>query len=120
MGESYQLAQALQFSVLWTVGGAVMFGAAVFFSTVLAGEYTGWIVCFLCMMLYSAAVNITALEQFPSLNFFKIMSGAEMPYFSSASHLLEGPLPWLALSIMLAIAMGLIAAADRFTQRRDY
>jgi ABC-2 type transport system permease protein len=120
MGEHYQLAQALQFSLLWTAGGAVVFGAAVLLSTVLAGEYSAWIACFLCMMLYSAAVNVTALQQFPRLNFFKIMSGADMPYFASASHLLTGPLPWAPLLAMAAVAMGLIALAGRFTQKRDY
>jgi ABC-type transport system involved in multi-copper enzyme maturation permease subunit len=120
MHEYYQLSQALQFSVLWAVGGALMFGAAVLLSTVLAEEYSGWIACFLCMMLYSAAVNITALQQFPSLDFFKIMSGLEMPYFSSVYYLLTGPMPWLPLSIMLAIAIGFIVVAGRFTQRRDY
>ncbi len=120
MGEHYPLAQALQFSVLWAAGGAVMLGASVLLSTVMAGEYSGWIACFLSMMFYSAAVNVTALQQFPGLNFFKIMSGAEMPYFSSASHLLTGPLPWLPLLVMMVIAMGFVAMASRFTQKRDY
>jgi ABC-2 type transport system permease protein len=120
MGEHYQLAQALQFSLLWTAGGAIVLGAAVLLSTVVASEYSAWIACFLSIMLYSAAVNVTALQQFPWLNFFKIMSGADMPYFSSASHLLTGPLPWAMLLAMTAVAMGFIAMAGRFTQKRDY
>jgi ABC-2 type transport system permease protein len=120
MGEHYPLAQSLQYSVLWSAGGAVIFGAAVLFSTVLAGEYSGWIVCFLSVMLYSAAVNITALQRFPQLDFFKMMSGSGMPYFSSAAHLLLGPLPWLRLSVILAVALGFFATADRFTRRQDY
>jgi ABC-2 type transport system permease protein len=120
MGEYYQLNQALQFSMLWAVGGSLIFGAAVLLSTVLAGEYSGWIVSFLCIMFYSAAVNITALQQFPSLDVFKIMSGAEMPYFSSVDYSIKGPLPRLPLSIILAIAIGFIGFASRFTKRRDY
>jgi ABC-type transport system involved in multi-copper enzyme maturation permease subunit len=120
VGEHYPLNQALQFSILWAVGGAVMFGAAVLCSTVLAGEYSGWIVCFLCMMLYSAAFNITGFQQFPSFDFFKIMSGLEMPYLSRTTYKLVGPMPWLPLSVMLGVAMGFIAAAGRSTQRRDF
>lgn len=120
MGEHYPFGQALQFSLMWTAGGAIVFGAAVLLSSVVASEYSAWIACFLCMMLYSATVNVTALQQFPRLNFFKIMSGADMPYFSSASHLLTGPLPWAALLVMTAVAMGFIAMAGGLTQKRDY
>lgn len=120
MGEHYQLGQALQFSLLWTAGGAVVLGTAILFSTVVASEYSAWITCFLCIMLYSAAVNVTALQQFPRLNFFKIMSGADMRYFNSNSRLLTGPLPWAPLLAMTAIAMGLIALAGRLTQKLDY
>jgi ABC-2 type transport system permease protein len=120
LAEPYPLSQALQYSVLWIAGGTVIFGAAVLFSTILAGEYSGWVVCFLCIMLYSAAVHITALQRFPRLNLFKIMSGSEMAYFNSARHVLIGPLPWLAISMILAIALGFLAAASHFTQRQDY
>ena len=120
MGEHYPVAQALQFSLLWTAGGAIVFGAAVLLSSVITSEYSAWIACFLCMMLYSAAMNVTALQQFPRLNFFKIMSGADMPYFSSASRLLTGPLPWAMLLAMTAVAMCFIATAGGLTQKRDY
>ncbi len=73
VGESYQLTQALRFSVLWTMGGAVLFGTSVLLSGICAEEYSAWIVCFLSMMFYSAAVNITPLQRIPWLNFFKIM-----------------------------------------------
>jgi ABC-type transport system involved in multi-copper enzyme maturation permease subunit len=118
--EYYALCQALQFTVLWAAAGAVIFAAAVLLSTVLGGEYSGWIVCFLCVMLYSAAVNITALQALPWLNIFKIMSGSEMPYFNSGGYFLTGPLPWQSLFIMLAIASSCFAVADRFTHKRDY
>jgi ABC-type transport system involved in multi-copper enzyme maturation permease subunit len=120
VGEQYQLSQALLFSVLWVIGGALVFGAAVLLSTVLAGDHSGWIVCFLCVMLYSAAVNITSLQRFPSLDVFKIMSGSGMVYFDAVDYRLKGPMPWAQVSIVLAVAIGLIRLADRFTQRRDY
>jgi hypothetical protein len=72
------------------------------------------------MMLYSAAFNITGFQQFPSFDFFKIMSGLEMPYLSRTTYKLVGPMPWLPLSVMLGVAMGFIAAAGRSTQRRDF
>jgi len=120
MREYYPLAQSIQYAALWSVCGSLILAAAILLSTVLEGEYSGWIVCFVCLMFYSAAVHITGLQQFPSINLFNIMSGIDMPYVNSDSRLLTGPLPYLPLSIILAIALAMVAAADRFTQRRDY
>jgi ABC-type transport system involved in multi-copper enzyme maturation permease subunit len=119
-GETYPILQALQFSLLWTVCGALVFGAALLLSTLMAGEYSAWMACFLAMMLYSAIVNVTALQRIPALNFFKIMSGAQMPYFRASEHLLSGPLSWQPLATILLIAAGFLVAAGRLTARQEF
>lgn len=120
MGEHYPLNQALQFSLLWSAGGTIIFGAAVFLSTVLASEYSSWIVCFLCMMGYGGLVNYTVLQKFPLLDLFKLTSGSRMQYFDSTRYLLTGPLPWVPMMVIGAIAASLIFAANRLTQKQEY
>jgi ABC-type transport system involved in multi-copper enzyme maturation permease subunit len=119
-GQSYPLAQSLQFTILWSIGGSAILGITILFSAIVASEYSAWILCFCSVMLYSAAVNITGLQRFPSLDLFKTMSGSGMPYFDFSRHTLSGPLPWISLLVFLAIALSFIALADRLTQRQDY
>jgi len=85
----------------------MVFAAAVLVSTVLTGEYSAWVVCFLALMLYSAVVNLTALRHFPSSDIFKIMSGT-------------APVPWLVGSTIAAIAIAFVAMADAITRRQDF
>jgi ABC-type transport system involved in multi-copper enzyme maturation permease subunit len=110
VGESYPFTQALHFSVLWAGCGTVVLGTAFFLSTLLAGEYSAWIVCFVVLFFYSAIVNVPPLASFPSVDFFRIMAGRQ----------LIGPLPWLPLSIIMLLALGWVMVADRITQRQDF
>ncbi|MEP6535750.1 MAG: hypothetical protein ABJF23_10565 [Bryobacteraceae bacterium] len=120
LGVFYPPMQALQFAVLWSAGGTIIFAGALLLGTVVESEYSSWIASFLCMMLYSAAVNITVLQRYPNLNFFKMMSGAQMPYLDAVTFTIHGPLPWAIITTVLVTAVFLMALANRLTQLRDY
>lgn len=119
-GESFPFVQSLRFAVLWIGGGAAVYGAALFLSALLAGEYSAWIACLVVVTVYSAIVNLPPLARFPLLDFFKIMTGREMPYFRTADHLLTGPLPWLPLLCLGFITVGFVIAASCITERQDF
>jgi ABC-type transport system involved in multi-copper enzyme maturation permease subunit len=110
VGESYPFTQALHFSFLWAGCGTVIFGTAFFLSTMLAGEYSAWIVCFVALFFYSAIVNVPPLVSFPSVNFFRIMAGRQ----------LISPLPWLPLCVIALLALAWVMVADRITRRQDF
>jgi hypothetical protein len=107
VGESYPLARALHFFVLWAGGGSVVFAGALLVSTIVAGEYSAPVVCVAALFVYLAIVNLPPLDRFPSLNPFAVMS-------------LRGPVPWLALSGMMLAALGLLAIGRAATERQEF
>jgi ABC-2 type transport system permease protein len=120
-GEVYPLAQPLQFGVLWTACGAVLFGIAFLLSTLLSGEYSAWVVSFVVVLVYSAIVHLVPLlDRAAALDLFDIMSGTEMPYFREAEAVWVGPLPWVPLAMIVAITAGLLVAAAHVTARQDF
>jgi hypothetical protein len=117
--ESYPFSQALQFSLLWIGCGAVVFAAAFFLSTVLAGDYSALTVAFVALMFYPAAVRFTALKRYP-LDIHYIMNGNKMPYFDSHTNLFIGPFPWTILLVLVAVTFALVALAARITQDQEF
>jgi ABC-type transport system involved in multi-copper enzyme maturation permease subunit len=107
VGESYPLARALHFSVLWAAAGGVVFAAALLLSTLVAGEYSAPVACFVALFLYIAIVNMPPLDRVPSLNVLAVMS-------------LTGPVPWPALTGMVLAALGLIAIGRAVTERQEF
>lgn len=120
VSKSYPLDQALTFGVLWTGGGAILFGAAFLLSAVLAGEYTPWIVCTALLVAYVVLVSLRPLSLLPSLNFLQAMSGSEMPYFRETDYALVGPVPLLTIAIMWLVAVCFVWAAGAATERREF
>jgi ABC-2 type transport system permease protein len=118
-GQRYPLEQAMQFGILWAVCGALVFCLALLVSALHASEYSAWLLSFLIVLLYEGIVNFTALRSIPALDLFAIMSGSNMPYFNTASHLIVGPLPWTSLAAFLGIAGALLLGADRVLRRLD-
>jgi ABC-type transport system involved in multi-copper enzyme maturation permease subunit len=117
--ESYPLSQALQFSLLWSVGGVIFFTVGFLSSVIFAGEFTAPVVSLLALGFYSMFMELPGVERYlPDIH--DLMSGAGMPYFQPASSLLIGPLPWRSLAIILVIALGLIGLAGVITQRQDF
>jgi ABC-type transport system involved in multi-copper enzyme maturation permease subunit len=117
---SYPLAQALHFSVLWIGGGTVIFALAFFLSTVLRGEYTAPLVHWIVMVLHTLVASWGPLRPY-RLNLLWIMGEfGTMHWDPQRTILLAGPLPWLALFVMMLIASVLFCAAARATQQQDF
>jgi ABC-2 type transport system permease protein len=116
--ESYPLSQALEFGLLWTVGGAVCFALGLLASTLFAGEYTAGLCSVVALLSYSLVVDVPGVEDYVG-DLHDVMSGAGMPYFQPATSRLTGPLPWMPLATILIIAGALTAIAARVTERQD-
>ena len=118
-GQSYPLAQAWQFSILWSVGGIFSYVLGFLASTIFRGEYTAPVAAFLGLLLYSALADLPIAESY-SLDIHDIMSGIGMPYFRAHDSLLIGPLPWVTLATFMCVALFLIALSGRITQTQDF
>lgn len=119
MGQSYPLYQALQFALLWTIGGAFIFVIGFLASSIFSGDYTAPVLAFLGLLLYSVIADLPFFERY-SLDIHDVMSGAGMSYFESGKALLTGPLPWSTLAMFLLMALGLLVVAGGITQCRDF
>jgi ABC-2 type transport system permease protein len=118
-GQFYPWPQAFAFSLLWTAGGAFIFAIGFLASSVFAGEYTAPVAAFLGLLLYSVIADLPFLEHY-SFDIHDIMSGVGMPYFEPHGALLIGPLPWMALAVILLIVFCLFTLAGRITQHQDF
>ncbi len=119
IGEVYPWPQALQFGVLWTVGGAFLFTIGFFASILFTGEYTAAVAAVIIMIGYSVLADLPFLEGY-AVDIHDVMSGVGMPYFRLDIYQLTGPLPWRALSVFVLFACSFIALAGRITQRQDF
>jgi ABC-2 type transport system permease protein len=120
MGLYYPAAQALGFSLLWAGCGAVFYGYTFLLAHQFEGEYTAPLVAVPSLMLYGAATALPWLAQLPMLNIFHLLNGEDMPFFNEQQALLTGPMPWLALAVMVMIAAALVASASRRMTQRDF
>jgi len=118
-GTSYPWAQALEFGLLWLVGGTFVFMIGFLASTVLGGEYSAPVAALIALLLYSGAAEAPFPERYlPNVHDF--MSGTGMPYFRSADFVLSGPLPWTQIAVMLLMSLALFEASSRILHRRDF
>jgi ABC-2 type transport system permease protein len=117
--ESYPLSQTLQFSLLWMVGGAVVFSGAFLVSTVVRNEYSALTVAFIIFFFHSLLVAASPLRRYP-LHLHHIMSGYEMPYFDASKSLLVGALPWAILMVITTITFSWIILVACITQRQEF
>jgi ABC-type transport system involved in multi-copper enzyme maturation permease subunit len=111
IGQSYPVAQAVGFFFLWAAGGAVFYGFTLLLSHHLEGEHLAVLLAIPSLMLYGVLLNLPWLARLRMLNIFGIINGEDMPFFNEAQHLLVGPLPWFALSVMLAVSATFIMLA---------
>ena len=119
VGEAYPWAQAWQFGLLWSVGGALLFAIGFWASAFFAGEYTAAVVAFLTLLGYSVAVDLPLIERYaPDVH--DLMSGVGMAYFRPDTYRLVGPLPWTTLGGVLLVAGSFWVLAGRRTQRQDF
>ena len=116
---SYPFSQALQFSLLWMVGGGALFAIGFLSSMIVGGEYSAPVVSLIAVLMYSVIADLPGLERY-LIDIHDVMSGAGMSYFQPASSLLTGPLPWGTLAVILLVALSLVASAAHIAQKQDF
>jgi ABC-2 type transport system permease protein len=121
-GEVFSLVLALQLSVLWAGCGMLMFALAFFFSAVLPGAYSPAIASIAVLFLYSVLGGLPLVKQYPALDLFQTMRGAQLSVLHGDASLLTfaAPLPWLALGLYALVTVALAAAACSIIARRDF
>ena len=120
IGQYYPVAQALGFSLLWACCGAVFYGYTFLLAHRMEGEYSAMLVAVPSLMGYGFLMAFPWLARFPMLNIFSILNGEDLPFFDESRHLLIGPMPWIALIVMLIVATGFVFLAARRMQQRDF
>jgi ABC-2 type transport system permease protein len=118
-GQSYPVGQAGEFFLLWATCGALFYGYAFLLSHVMEGEYVSTLIAIPTLMLYGAITDLPWLARF-RMNIFDLMSGEDMPFFDEHLRMLTGMLPWLAMTVIGAVAVLFIYAAVRRMQPRDF
>jgi ABC-2 type transport system permease protein len=122
VGETYPFAHALQFSLLWTGCGMVVFALAFFLSVVLPGAYSPAIASIAGLLAYSVAADLPWLKRYPALDLLGTMHGAQLSTSQDHESLsaFATSLPWLALGLYALVALCLIGAAGAIMKRRDF
>jgi ABC-2 type transport system permease protein len=120
IGEPYPVAQNIGFFFLWAGCGAVFYGVTFLLAHRLEGDYISVLLAIPSLMFYGVLLDLPLLSRLRMLNIFDILNGEEMPFFNQAQHLLVGPLPWLALAVMLVVSAALISLAARRIQPLDF
>jgi ABC-type transport system involved in multi-copper enzyme maturation permease subunit len=120
VGQVYPLRQALGYGLLWACCGAVFYSFTLLLAHLTEGEYTATLVAVPALMVYGLMMSIPWLERFPMLNVFSILTGEDLYFFDESKHLLVGPMPWIALLVMLLVSATWILLASRRMQARDF
>jgi ABC-2 type transport system permease protein len=117
---SYPLPVALHFSVLWFVGGMVIFAASFLLSVVTPGEYTAPIACYLVLVLHTFVAAWHPLSGY-RLNLLSNMGEFQTMRWNAEHTLLQPPpLSWPRISVMAFFALLLLSAAIRVTNKQDF
>lgn len=112
--QTYPIAEALRYGLLRFVCGAFIFAIAFLLSILLRGAYTAPMACWVVLLLQAQVANWQPLRPY-GLNPLRTMDGR----WAWAGSNINGPLPWMDLTIMMLIALALFAAAARITQRQS-
>lgn len=120
VGQHYSVSQALGFGLLWACCGSIFYGYTFLLAHLMEGEYNAMMVAIPSLMGYGFLMAIPWLSRFPMLNIFSIINGEDMPFFNESSHLLIGPMPWIALVMMLLIASLFVFTATRRMEPQDF
>jgi ABC-2 type transport system permease protein len=117
--ESYPLSQALQFSLLWIVCGALFFALGLLVSVFVGGEYMAGLVSLMSVVTYSVLVDLPGVEKFVP-DIYDVMSGAGTPDFRPEVSFLSGPLPLVLLMAIFLTACASVVIASRICARQDF
>jgi len=119
--ETYPVAEALHFSMLWFACSSIIFATAFLLSVVLSGEYTAPVVCYLALVLQSAIMSVTVLGRRHRLNLMWTMGEfGRMRWDAQHKFLIPDPLPRARLLILMLIALSLLALASRIENKQDF
>lgn len=122
VGEAYPFAHALQFSLLWTGCGIVVYALAFFFSIILPGGYSPAIASVAALSIYSVLADLPLLARYPALDLIDTMHGMQLSTFHGEGSLaaLVTQLPWMALGLYALVTLGLVGMAGAIMARRDF
>jgi ABC-2 type transport system permease protein len=105
-GESFGTGEALLYSTQWAATGVVLFAVSFLTSVRLTGGPAALTVTILLVATYASILNVAALRAIPALNIFALM---DRPHPSAGR-----------LGSAVLVALVLIAAAARATERQDF
>ncbi|MGA3241523.1 MAG: hypothetical protein ABSG03_35120 [Bryobacteraceae bacterium] len=112
--QSYPVAEALRYGLLRFVCGAFIFAIAFLLSVVLRGQYTAPMACWFGLLVQAQVASWGPLRPY-GLNPLRTMDGR----WAWGGSNINDPLPWTGLSILMLIALALLAAATKITQRQS-
>jgi ABC-type transport system involved in multi-copper enzyme maturation permease subunit len=121
---SYPAAQAIEFALLWSAGGAALFSVAFLASAVLTGEYTSFVIAEVVLFVVTVSIQFMRLARPATRPYLytvqEIMSGFHMDYFDPQTHLLVGPLPAKPLLLLAVLTCVFVGCSLRYTARKDF
>ena len=104
--EFYAWGQALQFGILWTVGGILIFTMGFLASVLFSGEYSAAVAALIVLFAYSIATDLPGMEHF-IIDIHDTMNGS-------------GPHGFATLTMISLTAAAIIGLAGYITTRKDY
>ena len=104
--EFYSWRQALQFGVLWAVGGIFIFTMGFLASVLFSGDYSAAVAAMIFLFAYSIAADLPGVERY-MIDIHDTMSGS-------------GPHGFKTLAVISLTAAAVIGLAGRITTRKDY
>ena len=104
--EFYSWRQALQFGVLWTVGGIFIYSMGFLASVLFSGEYSAAVAAMIFLFAYSITADLPGVERY-IIDIHDTMSGS-------------GPHGFKILAVISLTAAAVIGLAGCITTRKDY
>src|SRR6266566_8440069 len=119
IGQAYPTSQAWAFALLWATVGTLIFAMGLLASVLFTGEFTAPVAAICGLMGYSLIADISPVERY-LIDIHDVMSGIDMPYFTEATGMITGPLPWTTLVTVLFATSALIAIGARIANGQDF
>jgi hypothetical protein len=114
-GQSYPFNDAILHSILMAGGGLFFYGLGLLLSHLMQGEFAAPTLGLgACLILY-VAFHLLQIETY---NPFDLMSGKH--YLDPDTFLLSGRLPWLPLSVFLALTVLTIWLSVKVAELREF
>jgi ABC-type transport system involved in multi-copper enzyme maturation permease subunit len=118
--QSYPLTEALHFSVLWVICGAVLYAMVFLFSTVLSSAYTALAVSYIAFFLQDAILSSQPLMPYRLKLLHILGEFGTMKWNVEHTVLSSGPMPWVHLAAFSLVAACMLSAAVHIAQKQDF